>query len=213
MKTSTKVLSASIVLASFYYFYRAKPVVPAHSSEPKEQRVVEDVTAPVEAESETSHAPKMKLHPMNNHTVQATAPDSEPTPEGEPSPESVAGDSSQGQAKPEVQSDSEIEGHLNEKISADARVQRVADILSVNCQSGTCVVRAQAKPDLEQEVQMAFILFQKEHPEFGSNFRMEPNPDDPTINNFVYTKDNSQPAPTQMEPISTNPPTIPQVTR
>ncbi|MBC7530140.1 MAG: hypothetical protein H7318_01090 [Oligoflexus sp.] len=218
MKTSTKILSASIILGSFYYFYRAKPSVPLHDSEPKvvESATGESSNADRDQDSQVAASPKLKLHPMNNHKLQAPVQDSEPTPEGDPSPEALAGNEHNGdpsQTKPEVQSDSEIEGHLNEKIAADTRVQRVADILAVNCQSGTCVVRAQAKPDLEQELQMAFILFQKEHPEFGSNFRMEPNPDDPSINNFVYSKDNGQQAPTQMEPVSSNPPNVPQVTR
>lgn len=220
MKTSTKILSASIILGSFYYFYRAKPSVPSHDSEPKlvksAQRESSDADRDQNQDSHVAAAPKLKLRPMNNHNVQPPAQDSEATPEGDPSPEAMAGNEHNGdpsQTKPDAQSDSEIEGHLNEKIVADTRIQRVADILAVNCQSGTCVVRAQAKPDLEQELQMAFILFQKEHPEFGSNFRMEPNPDDPSINNFVYSKDNGQQAPTQMEPVSSNPPNVPQVTR
>ena len=222
MKTSTKVLSASIILGSFYYFFRTKPSVPLHDSQPRVTESVQEESAPVEEIEEQPAAPaKFKTHPMmNNMNAQGSSQDSEPTPEGDPSPEATAGNEHNGDQvqppvppKAEAQSDSEVEGQLNEKISADSRVQRVADILAVNCQSGTCVVRAQAKPDLDQEVQMAFILFQKEHPEFGSNFRMEPNPDDPSINNFVYTRDNGQQAPTQMEPISSNPAPVPQVTR
>ncbi len=92
-----------------------------------------------------------------------------------------------GEEKTEAAPVSDI--NLTEDLSNDNRIQKVAEIRLVRCEDKSCVVTAQVKPGEEEEVQMAFILFQKDHLQYGSGFKIDSDKDDAHTVTFTYTRE------------------------
>lgn len=78
------------------------------------------------------------------------------------------------------------EAELMESFAADERIQKVADVISVICYSEYCEVKAQAKPNEDDNLENQFMMHLKAHPQFGAEFKSAPIKDADHMMTFTY---------------------------
>jgi hypothetical protein len=78
------------------------------------------------------------------------------------------------------------EAELMESFAADERIQKVADVISVICYADYCEVKAQAKPNEDENLENQFMMHLKSHPQFGAEFKLAPIKDAEHMMTFTY---------------------------
>lgn len=169
-----------LIIAGIFIYLGLKP-------EPRVESVQEN-GAPVSLETnpgfESGHLdkntdiPEAKAPPLPSSTGETAVTGEDSGPIERPSPvppdsEILRADNAQTEA-------------LKSRLAGDSRIQGAAIVQSVQCDSGTCLVMAQAKASMEQEIQTAFTLFQRDYPEFGGTFKMEISPDTQGVSTFMF---------------------------
>ncbi|RYZ52084.1 MAG: hypothetical protein EOP07_20165 [Proteobacteria bacterium] len=178
-----KILVSIIVLiiAGVAIYQGLKPEPRVESVEENGAPVSLEKTPSVESGSASQTGevpPPPSAPPLQASGVEQSAEGTDSGPIERPSPvppdsETLRGDNAQSNA-------------LKSKLSADSRIQGAAVVEGVQCDSGTCLVIAKAKASMEQEIQTAFTLFQRDYPEFGSKFKMEISPDAEGVSTFMF---------------------------
>lgn len=78
------------------------------------------------------------------------------------------------------------EAELMESFAADERIQKVADVISVICYADYCEVKAQAKPNEDDNLENQFMMHLRAHPQFGTDFKSAPIKDAEHMMTFTY---------------------------
>jgi hypothetical protein len=172
---------AVVIVAGLLIYQGLKPSPKVVSIEENGAPVALDSTPKEEGSglSPNENIPELEIPPSDSSPIKESAEaemDSGPIERPSPVPpdsEILRADNAQSEA-------------LTTRLASDSRIQGAAIIQSVQCDSGTCLVSAQAKATMEQEIQTAFTLFQRDYPEFGSKFKMEISPDAQGVSTFMF---------------------------
>jgi hypothetical protein len=81
-----------------------------------------------------------------------------------------------------------IEDRMLTTLRNDAAIQKIGDVMNVECRGLKCSVAVEAKNPEDSGVQMAVLKFVQAHPEYGTNFTIDESKDDPKVTLFTFSR-------------------------